>query len=170
MSSYRKFIGLWLTLALFAISLVVFFLLSRWLDSLFDFRPFLPDQYNVFFAALSIIAGIFWVFWAYSYIHFVGKGSPIEIFGAAWYPTRNLITTGPYYYTRNPMLLGQLFLLLAIAFYLSSISGLILIPILALAAILYIKLFEEPELMRRFGKEYAAYRKSVPALIPFPRR
>jgi protein-S-isoprenylcysteine O-methyltransferase Ste14 len=167
MSKLRKLVGLWIVLAVYlAIFPVIFYLLSRWLDELFGLPPILPAETNVFAAALAWLIGIFWASWGYSYLHFVGAGSPVEAFGRALYPTEQLVTSGPYAYTRNPMLLGLLFLLLGLAFYFRSIGGLILVPILSILALMYIKLFEEPELMRRFGGAYVQYRHTVPALLP----
>jgi protein-S-isoprenylcysteine O-methyltransferase Ste14 len=128
-----------------------------------------PPSINQFAAAFSALVGVFWILWGYSYLHFVGKGTPIEAFGMALYPTRFLVTTGPYAYTRNPMVFGLLFVLLAVAFYSCSISGLVMVPVIALIAAAYIRAFEEPHLERRFGAEYAEYRKNTPLLIPIRR-
>lgn len=167
MSRTRKFIGLWLTLIIFVIVFPgLFYFISSQLDRVFSFNQFMSYGIGIILAAGAVLIGIFWVFWAYSYLHFVGKGTPIEAFGYALYPTQKLVETGPYAYTRNPMLFGLLFILLSIALYIQSISGLILIPVLAVTALLYIRAFEEPQLRKRFGREYEEYRKSVPVLLP----
>ena len=167
MSRLRKFIGFWIVLIAFGgIFPSVFYLLSRWLDGALALPKFASEPMGVFAAAFSATVGLFWVLWAYSYLHFVGRGSPIEAFGVALYPTQRLVATGPYAYTRNPMVLGLLFILLAIASYAGSVAGLALVPILAVLAVAYLRIFEEPGLARRFGEEYTEYRKSVPALIP----
>jgi protein-S-isoprenylcysteine O-methyltransferase Ste14 len=100
----------------------------------------------------------------------VGLGSPVEIFRFVLLPTQQLVTRGPYAYTRNPMFLGVLFLLLAIALHGMSITALALLPILLLVGLEYIRVYEEPALRERFGEEYRQYRRSVPALIPRFRR
>ncbi|MDI6827585.1 MAG: isoprenylcysteine carboxylmethyltransferase family protein [Armatimonadota bacterium] len=167
MSKLRMFIGFWIALIVFGIIFPgAFYLLSKWLDNLLGFSPFPPESVSKFLAALALLIGIFWVLWAYSYLHFVGRGSPIEAFGIALYPTQTLVTSGPYAYTRNPMVLGELFILLGIAFAVRSLSGLLLIPVLAVAAVIYLKMFEEPALVRRFGEAYLEYRRRVPVLIP----
>ena len=167
MSRKRKFIGFWIVLIMFgAVFPGAFYLMSFLLDAVLGLPRFVSQPAGVFLAAFCVATGLFWITWAYSYLHFVGRGSPIEAFGLALYPTQTLVTTGPYAYTRNPMLVGLIFLLLAIAFYRGSISGLALIPIIAVAAVLYIKAFEEPGLARRFGEEYVEYRRKVPMLIP----
>ena len=166
MSRVRKIVGFWVMLAIYVSVPLAFYLVSRLLDDLLGLPTVFAGQANLFLAAISLLVGIFWVTWAYSFLHYVGKGSPVEAFGVALYPTQNLVTTGPYAYSRNPMVLGMLFILLGIAFLLNSISALILIPILAVATIVYIRIYEETGLIRRFGDDYVRYRKTTPALIP----
>lgn len=167
MPRLKKFIGFWIILIMFgALIPGTFYQVSVWLDRVLGFQPFLSEPNNAFASAFALIIGVFWVTWSYSYLHFVGMGSPVEAFGKALYPTQKLVVTGPYAYTRNPMMFGLLFVLLAIALYAGSISGLILIPILALFVVAYLRRFEEPGLVRRFGEDYIGYRKAVPMLIP----
>ena len=166
MSRIRKFVGFWVILLVYITIPLAFAVFSSWLDGILGFPSLIPQQINLFLAAIALLVGIFWVSWAYSYLHFVGKGSPVEVFGVALYPTENLVTTGPYAYARNPMILGLLTLLLGVAFLMNSISALILIPILAAIAVVHIKIFEEPGLVRRFGEDYINYRKTTPTLIP----
>lgn len=166
MSRIRKFVGFWVILLVYITIPLAFAVFSRRLDGIVGFPYLIPEQVNLFLAAIFLLVGLFWVSWAYSYLHYVGKGSPVEVFGIALYPTQTLVITGPYAYTRNPMVLGLLTLLLGIAFLMNSISALILIPILAGAAVMYIKIYEEPGLVRRFGEGYEEYRKVTPVLIP----
>ncbi|MHB0998154.1 MAG: methyltransferase family protein [Armatimonadota bacterium] len=167
MSRTRKFIGLWIILLMFGVVLPgAYYLLIGWLDSVFNFGVYMAAGMGIMLAAAAVLIGAFWVFWAYSYLHFVGGGSPVEAFGRALYPTQKLVTTGPYAYTRNPMEFGLLFILLSIAFYTRSFSGLILLPVFAITMIVYLVIFEEPQLVHRFGQEYDEYRRSVPLLLP----
>lgn len=167
MSVRRKLIGLFVIVLAFGILFPAsFYAMSVNLDSLLGFPKFLPEPFNVFAGVFVLIIGMFWITWAYSYLHYVGKGSPVEVFGVALYPTERLVVTGPYAYTRNPMILGILFVLLAIAFLANTLSGLILLPILVVLVLAYIKKFEEPGLLRRFGNDYVEYRKRVPILLP----
>lgn len=166
MSRVRKIIGLWIVLIVYIAAPFVYLFAVRWMDRVLGLPEFNPGNLNPFLAATCVFAGIFWSAWAYSYLHFVGKGSPVEMFGIALFPTQVLVTAGPYAYTRNPMLIGMLFLLLAAAFYANSLIGVVLVPVIAFSALVYIKMFEEPELTRRFGKKYKSYRQSVPVLIP----
>jgi len=166
MSRAKKLAGFGVVLLFYVTIPLLYLVLSRTLDRTLGFPPLLAAQVNLFLAALSFLVGLFWSSWAYSYLHFVGKGSPAEVFGYAIYPTQNLVTTGPYAYTRNPMIFGLFFLLLGIALFANSVAGIILLPIGGLIAAAYIRRFEEPGLAERFGDGYAEYRRRVPMLFP----
>ncbi|KAA0915715.1 methyltransferase family protein [Psychrobacter sp. ANT_WB68] len=73
----------------------------------------------------------------------------------------SLVTGGIYKYTRNPMYVGLVLILLGWAFYLSHFLAFVLLPIF----ILYMTRFqiqpEERMLARKFSKHYHAYLKKV---------
>jgi protein-S-isoprenylcysteine O-methyltransferase Ste14 len=167
MSRARKFVGVWIALIVFGLVYpAVYILASKWMDQRIAQQLPPINPYGQIAAAFVLTIGVFWVGWAYSYLHFVGRGSPIEAFGVALYHTERLVTSGPYAYSRNPMLLGYLFILLGIALWMNSLSGLILIPIVVIVASVYLMAFEHPVLKRRFGGEYEEYRERVPMLLP----
>ena len=145
---------------------LAFWFVALALDRSFGLKPILGEPTSQILCAACVLIGAFWISWAYSYLLFVGKGLPVELFGRALHPTSVLVTTGPYAYTRNPMILGVLFVLLGVALLEGSISGLVLVPISALATFLYLAEFEEKGLVRRFGKDYEQYRGEVPRLFP----
>ncbi|MCE5314926.1 MAG: isoprenylcysteine carboxylmethyltransferase family protein [Armatimonadota bacterium] len=136
------------------------------IDHAFGFQPIGDSQILLILAAFSFLVGVFWASWAYTYLFFVGKGLPLEAFGTALHATEVLVTTGPYAYTRNPMLIGLLFLLLGVGLLQRSISGLAMLPIVVAIMIPYLKIFEEKALSKRFGQDYDVYRSNVPLLIP----
>jgi protein-S-isoprenylcysteine O-methyltransferase Ste14 len=86
--------------------------------------------------------------------------------GATGDPPPRLVTTGPFRHVRNPIYLGAITLLFAVAFCRSSPT----ILLAALAAVpgmaAYVRWFEEPRLERRFGDEYRRYREAVPRWLP----
>ena len=145
---------------------LAFWALSSTLDAAFRFGPLLGPPLAQMLAAAFILIGAFWISWAYSYLLFVGKGLPLELFGRALHPTKFLVTTGPYAYSRNPVILGILFVLLGVACLTRSVSGLALVPILAIVSGLYLSFFEEKGLVARFGAEYEEYRGNVPLIVP----
>ena len=73
----------------------------------------------------------------------------------------SLVTSGIYGYSRNPMYLGLVLILLGWAFYLSHFLAFVLLPVF----ILYMTRFqiqpEEQMMARKFGKTYQAYLNKV---------
>jgi protein-S-isoprenylcysteine O-methyltransferase Ste14 len=126
----------------------------------------LPPAYAYIVTGLCWTIGLFWILWAYSYLVFIGGGSPVEAFGFALEPTQSLVTTGPYAYVRNPLVVGLLFILLGVGFISDSIAGILLAPVVGLLIASYLVLFEEKHLIRRFGEGYVHYREHVPMIIP----
>lgn len=158
-----------ITLTLITVGLVIpltFWAAAYGLDIAFGWNRILGRPSSDILAAAAVLIGIFWVTWAYSYLHFVGKGVPFEVFGYELHPTCVLVTTGPYAYMRNPMVFGMLFMLLGVAFFRGSWGGWVLLPVVVTAAWLYLVIFEEKGLAARFGADYQEYRRNVPLLIP----
>jgi protein-S-isoprenylcysteine O-methyltransferase Ste14 len=87
---------------------------------------------------------------------------------APWDPTERLVVAGPYRHVRNPMISGVLSVLLGEGLLLGSEAILICAAAFFAVNAIYIPLVEEPGLVRRFGDEYVAYRRSVPRWIPRP--
>lgn len=91
----------------------------------------------------------------------VGKGTL-----APWDPTHHLVTQGVYRRTRNPMISSVLFMILAEALWTNRVSLFGWTVLFAVANSIYFKVWEEPNLVRRFGTDYEAYRRRVPMWIP----
>ena len=65
------------------------------------------------------------------------------------------------------MLTGVFLLLLGIGFAIKSLSLVVFFtPLYILANGLELKAIEEPELVKRLGEEYVAYRRRTPMFIP----
>ena len=90
-----------------------------------------------------------------------GKGTP-----APWAPPKKLVVRGPYRHVRNPMISGVLFLLGAEALFFGSRPLAGWLALFFLANAIYLPLFEEKGLERRFGSDYARYKASVPRWLP----
>lgn len=96
----------------------------------------------------------------------LGRGTPLPMV-----PTRDLLTSGPFKYCRNPMTLGTILAYLGISIAAATTIGVALVLIFASALLVYLKRVEEKELAERFGDAYLAYRREVPFIIPrFSRR
>jgi protein-S-isoprenylcysteine O-methyltransferase Ste14 len=85
---------------------------------------------------------------------------------APWDPPRKLVVLGPYRHVRNPMISGVMFLLAGEAVLLGSPGIALWLAAFVAANALWTPLVEEPGLERRFGEEYRAYRREVPAWVP----
>ncbi len=85
--------------------------------------------------------------------------------------TRFLVRTGPYRFSRNPMILGYALILSSVGLYMGSTAGTLVVPGLSLLMLsAWIRLVEERGLEQRFGEEYLSYQRTVPFLIPIHRR
>ncbi len=71
--------------------------------------------------------------------------------------TRSLVTEGVYRFSRNPMYLGFLLILVAWAVYLGEVSTFIILPIFMWIITRYQILPEERVLMEKFPEEYNDY-------------
>jgi protein-S-isoprenylcysteine O-methyltransferase Ste14 len=73
----------------------------------------------------------------------------------------NLVTTGMYRFTRNPMYVGLLSLLLGWAILLGSLSVFTMLPLFMWIMTVQQIIPEEQILEKKFGQKYSEYRSSV---------
>lgn len=101
----------------------------------------------------------------------MGKGGPLEISNIEISPkTKNLVVTGPYRYTRNPMLFGTFLIYLAFSVIINSITSILLVIIFAVFMLTVVVKKEEERLLKDFGAQYEQYRKKTSMIIPwFPK-
>jgi protein-S-isoprenylcysteine O-methyltransferase Ste14 len=90
-----------------------------------------------------------------------GIGTPAPVI-----PTAHLVVGGLYRFVRNPMYVAVLAAVVGQAFVLGQAVLLWYGLGVALLQTAFVHLREEPELRRRFGTEYDAYRANVPAWYP----
>jgi protein-S-isoprenylcysteine O-methyltransferase Ste14 len=94
-----------------------------------------------------------------------GAGTPAPVA-----PTDRLVIGGAYRYVRNPMYVAVVSTILGQALLLWR-PGLLAYAALVWAAFAaFVRWYEEPTLLRRYGDEYTAYQSTVPAWIPWPPR
>ena len=72
-----------------------------------------------------------------------------------------LVTDGLYRYTRNPMYLGMVILLIGIASYLGNLTPYMVIPVFFLVIQECFIKHEEPFLENIFGRQYVDYKNNV---------
>src|SRR5215204_3174863 len=110
---------------------------------------------------ILLVAGLIALVGAFVRFVVEGLGTPAPI--AA--PER-LVVGGVYRYVRNPMYVAVLAAIVGQALLLGRL-GLLLYAVAAwLLVAAFVHLYEEPTLTRRFGADYEAYRRAVPAWWP----
>jgi protein-S-isoprenylcysteine O-methyltransferase Ste14 len=108
---------------------------------------------------LLICAGIVPV--VHAFVQFArAGGTPLPLA-----PTRRLVVSGFHRYVRNPIYVGSLAIFAGEAL-LFGLSLLLYAATGWVGAAAFVRWYEEPALARRFGAEYEAYRRTVPAWRP----
>ncbi len=120
---------------------------------------------NIYLGIPTFILGLTLFLWTILLFFKIGKGTQMPLL-----PTQNLITTGPFAYSRNPMALGVILSVIGLGIFFNSFSFIAIDLIMPILYLSYIKLVEEKELTARFGLAYLKYKKSVAFLIPHFRR
>ena len=90
-----------------------------------------------------------------------GKGTPAPID-----PPKTLVVEGPYRVVRNPMYWAVVSVMLGEALAFRSMALAELAIAFFAGTILFVLLYEEPTLRRKFGAEYEAYCRRVPRWLP----
>jgi protein-S-isoprenylcysteine O-methyltransferase Ste14 len=148
-------------LAIFAVFTALFVLAALVVDRLLSLPGLLPEaaKLPVSIPVMALGATIT----AWSGLHFAkAKGTPIP-----FNPPQELVVTGPYRYSRNPMLTGVFVLLLGIGLAVDSFSLVFFFtPLYVLAHVWELKRIEEPELVQRLGGEFIEYRRRTPMFLP----
>lgn len=107
--------------------------------------------------------GLLVLLWCVRDFYVSGKGTL-----APWDPPKNLVTTGLYCYSRNPMYVGVLTLICGWA--LLSGSPLLACYMVLFSVIFHLRVvhYEEPWLSKKFGAEWTAYCNKTQRWLPHP--
>ncbi len=126
--------------------------------------PPLPDYHLGGFRWVGVLAvgvgapALLWCGWEFVS---TGLGTPAPID-----PPRVLVVKGLYRFVRNPMYVAIFLILAGEALYFGSLRLAAYALIAALAFHLFVVLYEEPTLKKKFGPSYLDYCRSVPRWIP----
>ena len=119
-------------------------------------------------AVILLLFGLLFALWSIVVQNTIGKGGPLEVAGIEVSPkTQNLVVTGPYKYTRNPMLFGACVYYYAIAIYLDSLIAIATVALFMTFMLIFVKLTEERRLLKDFGSDYEEYRRRVSMFVPW---
>lgn len=93
----------------------------------------------------------------------IGHGTPAPVA-----PPKKLVVAGFYRYVRNPMYLGFFtgWIGLWVVFGRANSAAFAVAVVGAAAVALFVRLYEEPVLRKKFGADYEAFCKNVPRWIP----
>ena len=129
-------------------------LMTDW--SAHDWSPTVRVAGGVLIAASAFVL-------SHAFMRFVveGAGTPAPVA-----PTERLVVGGAYRYVRNPMYLAVLAIIVGQALLLGQAGLLPYAGIVGLAFAAFVSLYEEPILAHRYGEQYRAYRRAVPAWLP----
>ncbi|MGE5829568.1 MAG: methyltransferase family protein, partial [Micromonosporaceae bacterium] len=108
-----------------------------------------------------IVAGAAVVVQAFARFVNEGLGTPAPVA-----PPERLVVGGLYRHVRNPMYVAVTTAILGQALLLGQPVLFVLAAAVWLAMAAFVRWYEEPTLCRRYGAQYDAYRRAVPAWIP----
>jgi len=111
--------------------------------------------------ALLVVAGVLVLLMAFARFALEGKGTPAPVA-----PTERLVVTGAYRHVRNPMYLAVLAIILGQALLFASWPLAAYAAAALLATYAFVRLYEEPTLSQRYGRQYETYRRAVPGWLP----
>jgi protein-S-isoprenylcysteine O-methyltransferase Ste14 len=130
----------------------------RPLDHRFSFNvPAIFELPGIILATLGAILA----FACVAAFSFIGRGTP-----APFDAPREFVAAGPYRYVRNPMYIGAFCVIVGAGLAMRSVSALLVALGFIIIAHLFILIYEEPTLERRFGESYRIYKKKVDRWIP----
>lgn len=121
-------------------------------------RPALALQWLGLLPIALGVAVYLWCVWNFAAR---GQGTPAPID-----PPRTLVVQGLYRWVRNPMYVGVGLVLAGETLLFGSLSLLLYTLLVLLACHLFVVLYEEPTLRRRFGRAYEDYCRAVPRWLP----
>lgn len=136
--------------------LVPYLLLSSRFDS---FRISL--SYFRFFGLIPILIGVILYAWCAWCFTFIGKGTP-----APFDPPRKLVVRGPYQYVRNPIYVFVALMLIGEAIFFETTILVLYAALVVMIFHLWVVVYEEPTLKRKFGESYANYCEQVSRWLP----
>ena len=104
----------------------------------------------------------FWCAWSFT---FVGDGTP-----APFDAPKKFVATEAYQFTRNPMYVACVSVLIGETIFFESAALLIYAFILFLIFHIWILIYEEPTLRKKFGSSYEEYCRKVSRWLPIKKK
>jgi protein-S-isoprenylcysteine O-methyltransferase Ste14 len=120
-----------------------------------------PPRAIAVLGVLLLAAGIAGVLATFARFVLEGRGTPAPVA-----PTDQLVVGGLYRYVRNPMYVAVDTTIIGQALLLGRPALLIYAALFWAVVAAFVHGYEEPTLAERYGEQYAAYRRAVPAWLP----
>ncbi len=121
--------------------------------------PQLPDLLR-WVGIVPLVLGGAGIVWCFLLFVRIGEGTPNP-----WDPPRTLVTSGPFAWTRNPIILSHALATLGLALVIASPATVLLVLLLGIA-VQFVVRHEERTLEARYGDAYRRYRHTVPRWVP----
>ena len=110
---------------------------------------------------LLLVAGVVVLVRAFARFAIEGRGTPAPVA-----PTEHLVIGGDYRLVRNPMYLAVVASVLGQALVFGSVALLLYAVAIWGITAAFVRWYEEPVLLERYGDEYQRYRHAVRAWLP----
>ena len=127
---------------------------------LFLLAPGDPNSFVVMRALIPLAVGIGLLLWCVREFYIAGRGTL-----APWAPPQELVKTGPYRFSRNPMYIAVLLLLCGWAMGFRSRTLVLYAVAVMFAFHARVVLYEEPWLARTHGEKWMLYKERVPRWV-----
>ena len=145
----------------YGLLIFVFVIMALYLDLLLGLSDIFTGKLKIILSLPVFLVAFILIGWSVQNFLKV-RGTPVP-----FNPPPQLVTSGPYAYTRNPMLTGVFALLFGFGVLFGSVSLLVVFtPLFILINVWELKAIEEPELLKRLGQDYSEYRKNTPMFFP----
>jgi protein-S-isoprenylcysteine O-methyltransferase Ste14 len=149
----------------------IIYIITSILDNVYRLEIIQNSVIKWIIIILLLVIGLIYGIWSVTIQNTVGKGGPLEVGKIEISPkTKNLVVSGPYKNTRNPMLFGTFSIYLAIAILINSITSILLVCAIFIIMLTVVVRMEEKRLLKDFGNQYEEYRKKVSKFIPWFQR
>jgi protein-S-isoprenylcysteine O-methyltransferase Ste14 len=149
----------------------IIYIITSLFDNVYRFEIIQNSMIKWIIIIILLVIGLIYGIWSVIIQNTVGEGGPVEIGNIEISPkTKNLVVSGPYKNTRNPMLFGTFLIYLAYTLFINSITSVVLVCAIFVFMVTVVVKMEEKRLLKDFGNQYEEYRKKVSKFIPWFQR
>lgn len=149
----------------------IIYIITSLCDNVYRFEIIRNPIIKWIIIIILLLTGLIYGIWSVIIQNTIGEGGPVEIGNIEISPkTKNLVVSGPYKNTRNPMLFGTFLIYLAFALFINSITSVVIVCAIFVFMLTVVVKMEEKRLLKDFGNQYEDYRKKVSMFIPWFQR